>query len=115
MLLNYLLLIFIPGNEFKIKTSETKQNVIILVSVAYSKRQIKNLVINNYCVFSLFLINMGTEVAVSFSTLRAQLENEKSSLFKIDENIKKIVQTTVRFNDRLVITLNVILIDLCLC
>ncbi|KAH9642317.1 hypothetical protein HF086_009681 [Spodoptera exigua] len=43
---------------------------------------------------------MGTEVAVSFSTLRAQLENEKSSLFKIDENIKKIVQTTVRFNDR---------------
>ncbi|CAH1637987.1 unnamed protein product [Spodoptera littoralis] len=43
---------------------------------------------------------MGTEVAISFSTLRAQLENEKSSLFKIDENIKKIVQTTVRFNDR---------------
>ncbi|KAL0868804.1 hypothetical protein ABMA27_007169 [Loxostege sticticalis] len=33
---------------------------------------------------------MGTEVAVSFSSLRAQLENEKSSLFKIDENIKKI-------------------------
>lgn len=45
---------------------------------------------------------MGTEVAISFSTLRTQLENEKSSLFKIDENIKKIVQTTGRFvNDRL--------------
>ncbi|KAJ8723595.1 hypothetical protein PYW07_007575 [Mythimna separata] len=43
---------------------------------------------------------MGTEVAVSFSSLRAQLENERSSLFKIDENIKKIVQTTGRFNDR---------------
>ncbi|XP_047034066.1 pinin [Helicoverpa zea] len=43
---------------------------------------------------------MGTEVAISFSSLRAQLENEKSSLFKIDENIKKIVQTTGRFNDR---------------
>ncbi|XP_041968853.1 pinin [Aricia agestis] len=42
---------------------------------------------------------MGTEIAVSFSTLRAQLENEKSSLFKIDENIKKIVQTTGRFNN----------------
>lgn len=48
---------------------------------------------------------MGTEVAISFSTLRAQLETEKSSLFKIDENIKKI-QVTGRFpNDRLVITL----------
>lgn len=46
---------------------------------------------------------MGTEVALSFSALRAQLENEKSSLFKIDENIKKIVQTgSGRFpNDRL--------------
>ncbi|XP_063831156.1 pinin [Ostrinia nubilalis] len=33
---------------------------------------------------------MGTEVAISFSSLRTQLENEKSSLFKIDENIKKI-------------------------
>ncbi|CAB3248587.1 unnamed protein product [Arctia plantaginis] len=43
---------------------------------------------------------MGTEVAISFSSLRTQLENEKSSLFKIDENIKKIVQTTGRFNDR---------------
>ncbi|XP_072929588.1 pinin [Epargyreus clarus] len=44
---------------------------------------------------------MGTEIAVSFSALRAQLENERSSLFKIDENIKKIVQTTGRFsNDR---------------
>lgn len=43
---------------------------------------------------------MGTEVAISFSALRAQLENERSSLFKIDENIKKIVQTTGRFNDR---------------
>lgn len=50
---------------------------------------------------------MGTEVAISFSSLRAQLENEKSSLFKIDENIKKIVQTTGRFSDRLAITLNV--------
>lgn len=46
---------------------------------------------------------MGTEVAISFSSLRAQLENERSSLFKIDENIKKIVQTTGRFNDRLAI------------
>lgn len=46
---------------------------------------------------------MGTEVALSFTALRAQLENEKSSLFKIDENIKKIVQTgSGRFsNDRL--------------
>ncbi|KAJ0173404.1 hypothetical protein K1T71_010553 [Dendrolimus kikuchii] len=43
---------------------------------------------------------MGTEVAISFSALRAQLENEKSSLYKIDENIKKIVQTAGRFNDR---------------
>ncbi|CAH2094941.1 unnamed protein product [Euphydryas editha] len=43
---------------------------------------------------------MGTEIAISFSTLRAQLENEKSSLFKIDENIKKIVQTSGRFTDR---------------
>lgn len=48
---------------------------------------------------------MGTEVAISFSTLRAQLETEKSSLFKIDENIKKI-QVTGRFpNDRLELTL----------
>ncbi|CAG9789573.1 unnamed protein product [Diatraea saccharalis] len=39
---------------------------------------------------------MGTEVAISFSALRAQLENEKSSLYKIDENIKKI-QVTGRF------------------
>lgn len=47
---------------------------------------------------------MGTEVAVSFTTLRAQLENEKSSLYKIDENIKKIVQTGGRFhNDRLAV------------
>lgn len=46
---------------------------------------------------------MGTEIAISFSTLRAQLENERSSLFKIDENIKKIVQTSGRFTDRLVI------------
>lgn len=53
---------------------------------------------------------MGTEVAISFSSLRAQLENEKSSLFKIDENIKKIVQTTGRFNDRLVITLSYLLL-----
>lgn len=45
---------------------------------------------------------MGTEVALSFSTLRTQLENEKSSLYKIDENIKKIVQTTGRYSDRLV-------------
>lgn len=46
---------------------------------------------------------MGTEIALSFTALRAQLENEKSSLFKIDENIKKIVQTgSGRFpNDRL--------------
>ncbi|KAJ2944722.1 hypothetical protein O0L34_g4080 [Tuta absoluta] len=45
---------------------------------------------------------MGTEVALSFSALRAQLESEKSSLFKIDENIKKIVQSSGRFpnNDR---------------
>ncbi|CAK1547540.1 unnamed protein product [Leptosia nina] len=44
---------------------------------------------------------MGTEVVLSFSTLRTQLENEKSSLYKIDENIKKIVQTSGRFsNDR---------------
>lgn len=50
---------------------------------------------------------MGTEVAISFSSLRAQLENERSSLYKIDENIKKIVQTTGRFNDRLAITLSV--------
>ncbi|XP_026760673.1 pinin [Galleria mellonella] len=43
---------------------------------------------------------MGTEIAISFSTLRAQLENEKSSLYKIDENIKRI-QITGRFpNDR---------------
>ncbi|KAG6442105.1 hypothetical protein O3G_MSEX002123 [Manduca sexta] len=42
---------------------------------------------------------MGTEVAISFSALRAQLENEKSTLYKIDENIKKIVQTTGRFNN----------------
>ncbi|XP_060805153.1 pinin [Amyelois transitella] len=43
---------------------------------------------------------MGTEVAISFSSLRAQLESEKSSLFKIDENIKKI-QVSGRFpNDR---------------
>lgn len=47
---------------------------------------------------------MGTEVAISFSALRTQLENEKSSLFKIDENIKRIVQTSGRFpNDRLAI------------
>lgn len=59
-------------------------------------------------------------MAISFSTLRAQLETEKSSLFKIDENIKKI-QVTGRFpNDRLVITLmkwnlriNFICIDVC--
>ncbi|XP_047994700.1 pinin isoform X2 [Leguminivora glycinivorella] len=44
---------------------------------------------------------MGTEVAISFTALRAQLESERSSLYKIDENIKKIVQTTGRFsNDR---------------
>ncbi|XP_047536928.1 pinin [Vanessa atalanta] len=43
---------------------------------------------------------MGTEIAISFSTLRAQLESEKSSLYKIDENIKKIVQTSGRFSDR---------------
>ncbi|XP_063367609.1 pinin [Cydia amplana] len=44
---------------------------------------------------------MGTEVALSFTALRAQLESERSSLYKIDENIKKIVQTTGRFsNDR---------------
>ncbi|KAI8424689.1 hypothetical protein MSG28_006644 [Choristoneura fumiferana] len=43
---------------------------------------------------------MGTEVGISFSALRTQLENEKSSLYKIDENIKKIVQTTGRFSDR---------------
>lgn len=50
---------------------------------------------------------MGTEVAISFSALRTQLENEKSSLFKIDENIKKIVQTSGRFpNDRLVVGLS---------
>ncbi|KAM3959310.1 desmosome associated protein-like protein pinnin [Aphomia sociella] len=43
---------------------------------------------------------MGTEIAISFSNLRAQLESEKSSLFKIDENIKRI-QITGRFpNDR---------------
>lgn len=46
---------------------------------------------------------MGTEVALSFNSLRTQLENERSSLYKIDENIKKIVQTTGRFsNNRLV-------------
>ncbi|CAH2044913.1 unnamed protein product, partial [Iphiclides podalirius] len=44
---------------------------------------------------------MGTEIAISFNSLRTQLENERSSLFKIDENIKKIVQTSGRFpNDR---------------
>ncbi|CAG9565799.1 unnamed protein product [Danaus chrysippus] len=43
---------------------------------------------------------MVTEVAISFNTLRAQLESEKSNLFKIDENIKKIVQTSGRFTDR---------------
>ncbi|CAH0728697.1 unnamed protein product, partial [Brenthis ino] len=43
---------------------------------------------------------MGTEIAISFSTLREQLESEKSSLYKIDENIKKIVQTSGRFTDR---------------
>ncbi|XP_063538973.1 pinin [Cydia strobilella] len=44
---------------------------------------------------------MGTEVALSFTALRAQLESERSSLYKIDANIKKIVQTTGRFsNDR---------------
>lgn len=50
---------------------------------------------------------MGTEVALSFTALRAQLEDEKSSLFKIDENIKKIVQSSGgRFsNDRLAIYL----------
>lgn len=48
---------------------------------------------------------MGTEVAISFSTLRAQLESEKSSLFKIDENIKRI-QVSGRFpTDRLVVPL----------
>lgn len=47
---------------------------------------------------------MGTEIAISFSTLREQLESEKSSLYKIDENIKKIVQTSGRFTDRLVIS-----------
>lgn len=46
-------------------------------------------------------------MAISFSALRTQLENEKSSLFKIDENIKKIVQTSGRFpNDRLVVGLS---------
>lgn len=50
---------------------------------------------------------MGTEVAISFSSLRAQLENEKSSLFKIDENIKKIQVTGRNFpNDRLAIILD---------
>lgn len=45
-------------------------------------------------------------MAVSFSSLRAQLENEKSSLFKIDENIKKIHVSGRSFsNDRLAITL----------
>ncbi|XP_068619097.1 pinin isoform X2 [Battus philenor] len=44
---------------------------------------------------------MGTEIAISFNSLRTQLENERSSLFKIDENIKRIVQTSGRFpNDR---------------
>ncbi|XP_045502437.1 pinin isoform X1 [Colias croceus] len=42
---------------------------------------------------------MGTEVALSFSTLRTQLENERNSLFKLDENIKKIVQTSGRYNN----------------
>ncbi|XP_047512333.1 pinin [Pieris napi] len=42
---------------------------------------------------------MGTEVALSFNSLRTQLENERSSLYKIDENIKKIVQTTGRFSN----------------
>ncbi|XP_059047908.1 pinin [Achroia grisella] len=42
---------------------------------------------------------MGTEIAISFSNLRAQLENEKSSLYKIDENIKRI-QITRFPNDR---------------
>lgn len=55
---------------------------------------------------------MGTEVAISFSTLRAQLENEKSSLYKIDENIKKIAQTTARFsNDRLAIYIGRLIFD----
>lgn len=50
---------------------------------------------------------MGTEVAISFSTLRTQLENEKSSLCKIDESIKRIVQTPGRYsNDRLVFCLD---------
>lgn len=52
---------------------------------------------------------MGTEVAISFSSLRAQLESEKSSLFKIDENIKKIVQTSGRFTDRLAINWSMML------
>ncbi|XP_038206551.1 pinin [Zerene cesonia] len=42
---------------------------------------------------------MGTEVALSFSTLRTQLENERNSLFKLDENIKKIVQTSGRYSN----------------
>ncbi|VVC92307.1 unnamed protein product [Leptidea sinapis] len=41
---------------------------------------------------------MGTEVALSFNALRNQLENERNSLFKLDENIKKIVQTSGRYN-----------------
>lgn len=46
-------------------------------------------------------------MAISFSALRTQLENEKSSLVKIDENIKKIVQTSGRFlNNRLAIGLS---------
>ncbi|GBP98099.1 Pinin [Eumeta japonica] len=44
---------------------------------------------------------MGTEVVISFNNLRTQLENEKSSLYKIDESIKKIVQSSGRYpNDR---------------
>lgn len=59
---------------------------------------------------------MGTEVAISFTNLRAQLESEKSSLYKIDENIKRIVQTTGRFsNDRLAIYLEALILVVCFC
>lgn len=46
---------------------------------------------------------MGTDVCSSLGSLSAELENAKRSLHKIDDDIKKIVQTTGRFQiDRLV-------------
>lgn len=72
----------------------------------FVKKLLKDSGANENNIVSFISNIMGTEVAISFSSLRAELENERSSLFKIDENIKKIVQTSGRFqNDRLVIKL----------